>query len=274
MRGARPQVDTSDSLEPCDFLLQSLLETVRGLSALSIPSLIRAPGEISTHADRNVGECLPVLTVPPRPHYFARSRNTTPALVIRSVDSIGVRNRRQLCVRVCHRRFQIHLATFERAPGSSKTIRIASQGHDERVCRNFDGLSSVQLSVDLMHVHTDPVGTAWAIGASIVLLVLANLPLASIGFALAALTKRRGVEWAAQWFRVFQIGFVIQISSVIATSMVALTLEPFSLPPETAWESSLSPIFVGSAIVGGFALAAWRGLMAAVCSEAPPSLVR
>ena len=123
-------------------------------------------------------------------------------------------------------------------------------------------------------MHTDPVGTAWAIGAVSLLLVLANLPLASIGFALSALTKRRGIEWAARWFRVFQIGFVIQIGSVAATIMVTLMLEPFYLPHETAWEASWPPIYVGSAIVGGFALAAWRGLMAGVVSEAPPSLVR
>jgi hypothetical protein len=138
--------------------------------------------------------------------------------------------------------------------------------------RNFDALRSVQPSVDLLHTH--PVGTEWAIGALSVLLVLAGLPLASIGLALSALTKRRGIMWASRWFRVFQIGFVIQICSVVATIMLATTVHLFPLRAESAWESRLPLIFVGSAVVGGFALAAWRELMAAVRPEAPPSLVR
>ena len=42
----------------------------------------------------------------------------------------------------------------------------------------------------------------------------------------------------------------------------------------TGWESLLPLIFVGSAVGGSFALAGWRGLMAAVPLEAPQSLVR
>ena len=128
-------------------------------------------------------------------------------------------------------------------------------------------------------MHVEPVftGSAWAISVLSGVLVLAGLPLALIGLTLSALTKRGGIRWSSWWFRVFQIGFVIQTCSVVVTIGLSLILRPFSpprLPSGTGWESLLPLIFVGSAVGGSFALAAWRGLMAAVHLEAPPSLVR
>ncbi len=123
-------------------------------------------------------------------------------------------------------------------------------------------------------VHVEPVGSAWAISVLSGVLVLAGLPLASIGLTLSTLTRRREIRWASRWFRVFQIGFVIQICSVVVSITLSLILLPL-LPSGTVWESLLPPlIFLASAVGGGFALTAWLGLMAAVRLEAPPSFLR
>ena len=103
-------------------------------------------------------------------------------------------------------------------------------------------------------------GSAWAVGALSVVLTLAGLPLALTGIALSRLTKRRGIMWTSRWFRVFQVGFVIQVCSAVVTTVLSLTL--------------VSLIFVVVAVGGGFALPAWLGLMAAVRPEGPPSLAR
>jgi hypothetical protein len=94
---------------------------------------------------------------------------------------------------------------------------------------------------------------------------------------LSALTTRRGIKWPSWCFSIFQIGFVIQVCSVAVTIMLWFVLRacaPPRLPSGTAWESLLTLIFVGNAVGGVFALAAWRRLMSAVCLEAPPSILR
>jgi hypothetical protein len=131
--------------------------------------------------------------------------------------------------------------------------------------------------MDLMHVDPVITGSAWAISVLSGVLVLAGLPLASIGLTLSALTKRLRIRWSSWCFWVFQSGFVIQICSVVVTVLLSLILRPFSaprLPNGTAWEPLVPLIFLGNAVGGVLALAAWRRLMAAVRLEAPPSLVR
>jgi hypothetical protein len=128
--------------------------------------------------------------------------------------------------------------------------------------------------MDLMHVEPAFTGSVWAISVLSGVLVLAGLPLASIGLTLSTLTRRRAIRWPSRWFRVFQIGFVIQICSVVVSSALSVILLPL-LPSGTVWESLLPPvIFVVSAVGGGFTLTAWLGLMAAIRLEAPPSLLR
>ena len=131
--------------------------------------------------------------------------------------------------------------------------------------------------MDLMHVEPVFTGSAWAFSVLSGVLVFAGLPLASIGLTLSALTNRRGIRWPTCCLLVFQSGFVIQICSVVVTILLLFILRPFSpprLPSGTAWEALLPLIFLGNAVVGGFALTAWRRLMAAVRLEGPPSLVR
>ena len=131
--------------------------------------------------------------------------------------------------------------------------------------------------MDLMHVEPVFTGSPWAISVLSGVLVFAGLPLASIGLTLSVLTKRRGIRWPSWCFWVFQSGFVIQICSVVVTILLLLILRPFSPPPlpsGTAWEALVPLIFLANAVGGGFALTAWRRLMAAVRLEAPPSLVR
>jgi hypothetical protein len=132
--------------------------------------------------------------------------------------------------------------------------------------------------MDLMHdVWPQIAGSAWAIRVLGRWLVLTCLPLASVGVMLSAVTRRRGIRWPSWCFSIFQIGFVVQVSSVAVTVMLWFILRPFApprLPSGTAWESLLPLIFVGSAVGGVFGVVAWRRLMAAVCPEAPPSILR
>ncbi len=131
--------------------------------------------------------------------------------------------------------------------------------------------------MDLMHVEPVITGSAWAISVLSGVLVFAGLPLASIAVTLSVLTKRRGMTWPSGCFWAFQSGFVIQICSVVVTILLAFILRPFSpprLPSGTVWEALLPLILLGNAVGGGFALTAWRRLMAAVRLEAPPSLIR
>jgi hypothetical protein len=131
--------------------------------------------------------------------------------------------------------------------------------------------------MDLMHAEPVTKGSVWAVGFLSLVLVLGGLPLASVGLTLSALTSRRGITWPSWWFRVFQLGFAIQTCSVVVTILLSFVVRPFSPPPlprGTVWESMLPAIFVGTAVGGGFALRAWRELIASVRVEAPPSIVR
>jgi hypothetical protein len=125
--------------------------------------------------------------------------------------------------------------------------------------------------MDFMHVEPVLAGSLWAIPVLSGVLVLAGLPLAAMGLTLSALTKQRGIRWSVWWFRVFQIGFVIQICSVVMVIVLTVLL----LLRGNVWELLLLlAIFVVTAVGGGFALVAWLGLMTAVRPEAPPSLIR
>jgi hypothetical protein len=132
--------------------------------------------------------------------------------------------------------------------------------------------------MDLMHdVWPQIAGSVWAIRVLGRGLVLIGLPLALAGLMLFTVTKRRGINWPSWCFWIFQIGFVVQVSSVAMTLMLSFILRPLAPPPlpsGTAWESLLPLIFVGSAVGGVFGVIAWRRLMAAVCPEAPPSILR
>jgi hypothetical protein len=103
--------------------------------------------------------------------------------------------------------------------------------------------------MDLMHdLYPQIAGSAWAIRVLGGGLVLAGLPLASIGVMLSALTTRRGIKWPSWCFSIFQIGFVIQVCSVAVTIMLWFVLRPFApprLPSGTAWESLLPLIGAG-----------------------------
>jgi hypothetical protein len=126
--------------------------------------------------------------------------------------------------------------------------------------------------MDLMHVEQPLTGSAWAIGVLAFGLIIAAIPVASVGLVLSALTRRYGYQWPSASRLVFQAGFVVQTCGLVPT--VALLVMSLVLAPlGWNWDSLVTLILFGDVVAGCFALGAWRGLMAAAVPVSPPSIL-
>ncbi len=105
------------------------------------------------------------------------------------------------------------------------------------------------------------------LGAAVVVagVLVGGTPLALIALALAARTRQVSIHWGSRWAAVFKTGFVVQVSSVIVTGLVALMMI-------VASEGSLvaGAFFLVNGVCSAFGVRAWRGLQAAVVQT--PSL--
>ena len=104
------------------------------------------------------------------------------------------------------------------------------------------------------------------IGAAVVLLgvLVGGIPLALIALALAGRTRQVSIRWGSRWAAVFKTGFVVQVSSVIVTGLVALMMI-------VVGEGSLvaGAFFLVNGACGAFGVRAWRALQTAVTHEPP-----
>jgi peptidoglycan biosynthesis protein MviN/MurJ (putative lipid II flippase) len=125
--------------------------------------------------------------------------------------------------------------------------------------------------MDLMHVEQPLTGSVWAISVLAFWLIVAAIPLASVGLVLSALTRRYGYEWQSGWGLMFQAGFVVQLCSLVTTvTMWLMLLDLPWLLEGTRWSAAAVTLVLSVSIVGGcFALGAWRGLMAAALPSRP-----
>ena len=125
--------------------------------------------------------------------------------------------------------------------------------------------------MDLMHVEQPLTGSAWAFSVLAFGLIVGAIPVASVGFVLSALTRRRGYQWQPAWRLMFQAGFVAQICGLVPTAPLLVMSLVFARLGWN-WDSLVALILFGNVVCGSFALRAWRELMAAVVPESPPSI--
>jgi hypothetical protein len=126
--------------------------------------------------------------------------------------------------------------------------------------------------MDLMHVHQPLTGSAWAFGVLAVGLVVSAIPVASVGFVLSALTRSYGYRWPPAWRGLFQAAFLVQICGLVPTVPLLVMSLVFGRL-EWNWDSLVTLILFGNIVCVGFALGAWRELMATVVPESPPSIL-
>jgi hypothetical protein len=130
--------------------------------------------------------------------------------------------------------------------------------------------SSVHM--DLTDVHQPLTGSAWAFGVLALSLLVSAIPVASVGFVLSALTRRYGYQWQPAWRVMLQAAFLVQICGLVPTvPLLAMSLVFARL--EWNWDSLVTLILFGNIVCGGFALGAWRELMATALPESPPSIL-
>ena len=126
--------------------------------------------------------------------------------------------------------------------------------------------------MDLMHVHQPLTGSAWAFGVLAFGLVVSAIPVAAIGFVLSAVTRRYGYQWRPAWRGMFHAAFLVQICGLVPT-VPLLVMSLVFARLEWNWDSLVTLILFGNIVCGGFALGAWRELMATAVPESPPSIL-
>ena len=123
-----------------------------------------------------------------------------------------------------------------------------------------------------MHVHPGPDGAVWAIGLAIVALVVGGIPLAPLGLLLSAISARQQYQWPREWGPVFHAAFIVQVSSVVATSPMCLAFVFSAVSGGDAWDRIAAIALSGGLVAACFAVRSWHRLTHSVMPNVPLSI--